>query len=311
LKHCVSVSHHQSVDVAIVGAGPAGLSAALALVRSRKRVALYDCWPPRNAAATEVRGFVTQDGTPPGEMRKIARDQLSAYPTFDARDDDRVTAIRGARGDFEVVSESGSLHARRVVLCLGLVDELPDLPNYRELWGTAVFQCPNCHGWEARDRRFGYLAPNDQCAEWSLLLRAWTTDLVVFTNGAFDPPASLVADFAAARIELEPRPIVGLRAVAGTLAAVQLADGSEVARDVLFVRPPQRQTPLVTSLPVRLDGDLVWVDRTYETSVKGIYAAGDLMSRSHGALVAAAAGTSAAHCLDEELTRDLVLAGAI
>jgi thioredoxin reductase len=305
------MTYKEPIDVAIIGAGPAGLSAALALVRSRKRVVLYDCWPPRNAAATEVRGFVTQDGTPPAEMRKIAREQLAAYPTFTARDDDRVVSIAGARGDFEVISEGGSLRARRVLLCLGIVDELPDLPNYRELWGTAIFQCPNCHAWEVRDRRFGYLAPDDQCAEWALLLRAWTTDLVVFTNGAFEPPAQLVNDLAAARIALETRPVIGLRAAAGKLAAVQLAGGSEVARDVLFVRPPQRQTTLVKSLPVRIADDLVWVDSTHETSVKGIYAAGDLMSRSHGALIAAAAGTSAAHCLDEELTRDLVLAGVI
>jgi thioredoxin reductase len=299
------------VDVAIVGAGPAGLSAALALVRSRKRVVLYDCWPPRNAAAAEVRGFVTQDGTPPSEMRKLAREELVRYPTFTARDDDRVTAIAGTRGQFVITSERGSTRARRIVLCLGLVDELPDLPNYRALWGTSIFQCPNCHGWEVRDRRFGYLAPNDRCAEWSLLLRAWTTDLVVFTNDAFEPPAALVADLAAARIGLETRPVIGLRAEAGKLAGVQLADGSEIARDVLFVRPPQRQTALVKSLAVRLDDELVWVDDKHQTSVEGIYAAGDLMTSNHGALVAAAAGSSAAHNLDEELTRDLVLSGAI
>lgn len=213
-------SKQEPFDVAIVGAGPAGLSAALALVRSRKRVVLYDCWPPRNAAAAEVRGFVTQDGTPPSEMRKLARDELARYPTFTARDDDRVTSITGTRGEFEVTSERGALHARRVVLCVGLVDDLPDLPNYRALWGTSIFQCPNCHGWEVQDRRFGYLAPNDRCAEWALLLRAWTTDLVVFTNGAFEPPAALVADLAAARIELETRPVIGLRAEAGKLAGV-------------------------------------------------------------------------------------------
>jgi len=294
-------------DVAVIGAGPAGLAGALALVRSRKRVALFDCWPPRNAAASEVRGFVTQDGTPPAQMRQIAREELAAYPTFELHDDERVTAITGERGRFKVTAEHVTIEARRVLLCVGLVDRLPDLPGYRALWGTSLFQCPHCHAWEVRDRAFGYLAPDEHCADWSLLLRAWTKDLVVFTSGRFEPPA-LLRD---ARITVETREVVGLRAVDGKLAAVQLAGGAEVARDVLFVRPPQFQTPLVKALGVRLaDRDLVATE-DYQTSIAGIYAAGDLMTHSHGAMVAAAHGASAAHALDEDLTRELVLAGRL
>ncbi len=303
------------VDVAIVGAGPSGLSAALALVRSRKRVALYDTWPPRNAAATEVRGFVTQDGTPPAEMRAHARAQLAAYPTLATYDDDRVTSIEGTRGAFTVISEHRSSTARRVMLCLGLVDVLPDLPGYRALWGRAVFQCPNCHAWEVRDRRFGYLAPSESCAEWALLLRGWTTDLVVFTNGEFSASAQLAGVLDAARVRIETRRVVGLRADGDNLAAVQLEAGAEVLRDVLFVRPPQVRTPLVQALVargLRLDApDLVHTNDRCETSVPGIYAAGDLATHTHGALAAAAAGSAAAHWLDEELTRELVLSRVI
>lgn len=294
-------------DVAVIGAGPAGLAGALALVRSRKRVALFDCWPPRNAAASEVRGFVTQDGTPPGEMREIAREELAAYPTFELHDDERVTSITGERGRFIVTAGTTKLESRRVLLCVGLVDRLPDLPGYRALWGNSLFQCPHCHGWEVRDRAFGYLAPDEHCADWSLLLRAWTPDLIVFTNGRFEPPALLQE----ARIAVETREVIGLRAEDGKLAAVQLAGGAEVARDVLFVRPPQFQTPLVTELGVKLaERDLVATDN-YQTSIAGIYAAGDLMTHSHGAMVAAAHGASAAHALDEELTRELVLSGGL
>lgn len=297
-------------DVAVIGGGPAGLAGALALVRSRKRVVLFDCWPPRNAAATEVRGFVTQDGTPPAEMRAIAREQLAEYPTFELRDDERVTRISGERGRFAVETERGTIEAQRILLCVGLVDMLPDLPGYRELWGTSLFQCPHCHAWEVRDRAFGYLAPDEHCADWSLLLRAWTRDLVVFTSGRFDPPPALVAELEQAKVRIERRPLAGFRIADGKLAAVQLADGSEVARDVMFVRPPQRQTALVEQLGLALASrDLVETNEHYETSIAGIYAAGDLQTHTHGALVAAANGASAAHALDEDLTRELVLAG--
>lgn len=299
-------------DVAIVGGGPSGLAAALALVRARKRVLLFDCWPPRNAAASEVRGYVTQDGTPPAELRQIAQDQLGKYDSFEMRDDTRVTAIRREDGRFVVEDSHGELcRARRVLLCVGIVDRLPDLPGYRELWGASLFQCPYCHGWEARDRAWGYLANDRECLAWSRLLRAWTKDLVVFTGGQFPVDDDQRAALARCGVRLDERRVTALRAADGRLAAVEV-EGGEVAREVLFVRPPQRQTELVTRLGLALAApDRVQVDDQYQTSIGGIYAAGDLVSHEHGASTAAASGASAAHALDEPLTIELAECGAL
>lgn len=302
-------------DVAVIGGGPAGLAAALALCRSRKRVVVLDCWPPRNAAATEVHGFVTQDGTPPAEIRRVAHEQLRAYEGFSLREQCTVTDVRKAGARFEVVTPEGVIPVRRVLLCVGLVDIFPELPGYRELWGTSLFQCPYCHAWEVRDRAFGYLAPDTGCAEWSMILRAWTRDLVVFTGGRFEVPVELRAELTAANVRIDERRVVGLRIENAVLAAVQLADGSEVARAVLFVRPPQRQTPLVAGLVerhgLRLDAPDRVHTRGFETSLPGLFAAGDLMMSQHGALPAAAAGALAAHALDEALTHELVLEGVL
>jgi thioredoxin reductase len=166
-----------------------------------------------------------------------------------------------------------------------------------------------------RDRTFGYLARDLECMEWAILLRAWTKDLVVFTNAAFAIDPALRHELALAEIGIEERPVVALRAEHGRLAAVQLASGGEIERDVLFVRPKQQQTPLVRglveALGLRLDAhDLVHTGE-HQTSVPGIYAAGDLMTREHGALVAAAEGSRAAHALDMGLTRELVFEGVL
>jgi thioredoxin reductase len=298
-------------DVAVVGGGPAGHAGALALVRARKRVVLFDRWPPRNAAASEVRGFVTQDGTPPAEMRKVAREQLAEYECFTLREDTEVTDIERTDAGFTVIAGTDRVTVRRVLLCVGLVDVLPDLPGYRELWGTSLFQCPYCHGWEERGRAFGYLAPDTGPAEWSLILRAWTKDLVVFTSGRFEVPAELRDQLTTGGVTLEEREVVGLRADGDKLAAVQLADGTEVAREVLFVRPPQRQTELVTRLGLKLDGPDIVHTLQYETSIPGIFAGGDLMTHHHSALQAAASGAAAAHALDEGLTQEMVLGGML
>ncbi len=302
-------------DVVIVGGGPAGLSAALALGRARKRVLLCDSGPRRNAAAARIHNFVTRDGTPPEEFRQIARQQLAAYPNVEARDE-RVASISGARGAFRVELASAAVEARRVLLCTGMVDEEIPLDGARELWGRAIFQCPYCHGWEVQDRPWGYLAreaDSSHLLPFALQLRGWTRDVVVFTSGAFALSDDARLQLRSAGIRLETAAISRLVARGPKLEAVELASGARVPCEALFAHPPQRQVELVRALGVALDeGGYVRVDPTKrETSVPGVYASGDLTTRMQGALLAAASGTHAAAMINVELTMELAAAGAL
>jgi thioredoxin reductase len=305
------------VDVVIVGGGPAGLSAALVLGRSRKRVVLFDGGVPRNHQAARVQGFLTRDGIPPSALRQVAHAELAPYDTVEHRTG-MVTAIERVVGDpardgrFVVRTAADEVRARRVLLCVGIVDVVPAMPGYRELWGTSVFQCPYCHAYEARDRRFGYI-PRDADAETSfaLVLRGWTRDLIVFTGGTCELSAAHQRDLATAGVQIDERPLRGLRVEGGTLAAVQFTDGSEVARDVLFVHPPQSQSELVRRLGLRCHGADVEVDDALETSIPGIHAAGDLTTAIDSAIFAAAAGAQAAYKINALVTKELVLAGLV
>ena len=281
-------------DVVIVGGGPAGLSAALALGRARKRVLLCDAGPRRNAAAVHIHNFVTRDGTPPEEFRRIGRQQLAAYPNVEIRDTG-VTSIGGGRGGFEVALDGGTVIARRILLCTGMIDEMVDLPGFRELWGHAIVQCPYCHGWEARDQRWGYIVLPANTAHATMFaqqLRGWTRDVTVFTQGLIDA---------------EPLRATGIRVETASLTrvtkgAVELATGS-LPIDLLFAHPAQRQVPVVAALGLELEDGLVKVEpMRKETSMPGIFAAGDLSTRAQGALFAAAAGTQAATVINLELT---------
>lgn len=302
-------------DVVIVGGGPGGLSAALALGRARKRVLLCDAGPRRNAAAEHLHNFVTQDGTPPAEFRRVARQQLATYPNVEARDV-HVDSISGASGKFLIRLTSGSVEARRVLLCTGMIDEPPPIEGFRELWGQAIFQCPYCHGWEIQDRRWGYLvraADAQLFPHFALQARGWTRELVVFTNGAFAVPPETLARLQAAGIRLETAPLRRLVRRENRLEAVELASGAAVPCDALFTHPLQRQVELVRALGVALDEDgFVRVDpMRRETSVPGIYAAGDLTTRMQGAILAAAAAAQAAAMINVELTTELALEGAL
>lgn len=301
-----------SYDVVIAGGGPAGLTAALILGRARKRVLLADAGTPRNAAAHRVQGFVTRDGTPPPEFRRIAREQIAAYPSVEVVEA-RILDLIGEPGRFEIDLGERTVAARRVLLCVGMIDELPDLPGYRELWGHAVFQCPYCHGWEVRDRAFGHLVPTSETLEFSLFLKGWSSDVVSFTDGAFPVPEETRARLAAAGIAIEERPLRALIAAEGgeRLASVELADGTRVRRDVLFARPPQRQTDLVQRLGLALDGQgFVQIDEQMATSRPGVSAAGDLTTFQQSAQLAAAAGARAAYALNHALTMESAAAGS-
>lgn len=295
-------------DVVIVGGGPAGLAAALVLGRARKRVLLCDAGTPRNERAEGVYGFVTRDGTPPQELRRIGREQLEKYPVEVRRA--WVERVDGEAGAFRVRVEGEDVTARRVLLCGGMIDEVPDLEGYRDLWGRSIFQCPYCHGWEVQDERFAVLLSPHVPVEFAIFLRGWSKDVMVFTGGA-ELADDVRAKLAKARVAIEPRPVV--RLIGGeALEAIELADGTRVARDVIFARPPQRHTDLVRSLDLTLDDlGFVRIDEQGETSRKGIHAAGDLTTMKQGALVGAAAGANAAYAMNHALTVESALAGEL
>ncbi len=300
------------IDIVIVGGGPAGLNAALVLGRARKRVLLCDAGAPRNTAAAHIHNFVTRDGTPPAEFRRVAHAELVAYPDVQRRELGVAGIEARGPGDFVVtLADGSSVTARRVLLCVGVIDVLPDLPGLAPLWGKQVHVCPYCHGWEMQGLRTGYLCPDAAWLEWALLLRSWTREVVVFTGGAYAVAPEVRGRLAQAGVKLEERPVVRLLGEE-TLEGALMADGSRVAIEALYVRPQQRQTALVEGLGLALD-DLgyVKVDEHRQTSIPGMHAAGDLTTMVQAAALAAAAGMFAAAVINHSLTVELALAGML
>jgi thioredoxin reductase len=292
----------ESHDVVVVGGGAAGLSAALVLGRARRGVAVVDAGTPRNAPAAHIYGFLSRDGMPPTDLLAVARVEVQRYG---------VELVNGQVIDvtsgFALRLAGGrELTARRLLLATGASDELPDVPGARERWGRDFLHCPYCHGWEVRDQPIGVLGFGPAAVEHAHLLRQWTDDLIFF---AHTYPLTLEerVGLEARGIEVVDGLVAELSVVEDRLQAVQLADGRAIPRTALFIRPllHAHTDGLVESLGCELDeAGFVRVDAAGQTTVPGVWAAGNATNPRAQVITAAGEGSAAAIAINTDLVAE-------
>jgi thioredoxin reductase len=290
-------------DAVIVGAGSAGLSAALALGRARRKVLVLNSGAPRNAPADVSHNFFTRDGTPPTELLKIGLEQLKPYGTeVQTRN---AESINKTKDVFELTLDDGQrVVSRRIILATGVIDILPDIPGFRELWGKNIHHCPYCHGWEVRDRPLAVYAQGELGYQFAIMIRHWSKDLVVCSNGDAKFSNEQRQHLKQLGLKLIETPIEKLETSEQKLHGIVFRDGTTLKREHIFSRPPQQQrSPLVKQLGCEMSDDGIYVKVTMggETSVPGVYAAGDMMSPMQAVSSAVASGTMAGAMLNHAL----------
>jgi thioredoxin reductase len=293
-------------DCIVVGAGAAGLSAALVLGRARRQTLVVDAGEQSNLAAEAVGGFLGADGRPPAELYERARVGLGPYRSVELRPGSVVDGSVEEAG-FVLRTEAGeSLRARTVLIATGMKYRPPDVPGIAERWGRSVFHCPFCHGWEVRGRRLGVLDSGEGAVHRGLLLTSWSDDVTVYTNGD-EPPADPA--LAAAGVAVDERPVVDLAGAAPELASIRFADGSDRACDALLVPATLHQrTNLAAQLgaalaePGPIAADAIEADERGITAVAGLFAAGDATGRMPSVANAVASGSNAAAAVVQHLT---------
>jgi thioredoxin reductase len=292
------------MDVVVIGGGAAGLSAALVLGRSRRRTLVVDAGAPRNAPSPTAHSCFTRDGTPPAELLRIGREQLAPYDSVRVVGD-RVTSVRPTDGGFVVdLAEGGEVEARRVLLAVGVRDLLPTIDGIDALWGRSVLHCPYCHGWEVRDQPLALHATGAIAMEMAPLLLQWSRDLLLATGGDAELTHADRATLARLGVRVVDTPV---QRVEGDEHEVRILfqDGGVERRSALFVRPAQE---LASDLPRRIGCELtdaghIRVGADMQTSVAGVYAAGDATTPLQQIVVAAASGAQAAMMINRDLVR--------
>ncbi|MDA2809084.1 NAD(P)/FAD-dependent oxidoreductase [Nocardiopsis sp. RSe5-2] len=295
-------------DVAVVGGGAAGLSAALVLSRARRTVTVVDAGEPRNAPAAHMHNYLGRDGTPPGEFLAIGRKEAESYGARIV--DARVTGIErnGADGAFRLLLDDGAeLWARRIILATGLRDELADIPGLREGWGDYVLHCPYCHGYEVRDRPIGVLGTGPHAVRLALMLKKWSADLVYFPHGQ-EVTGEDRLRLEARGVQVVEGGIRGLVAGGAGLTGVELDSGAVVPREAVFAPSTMRPSgELLDGLGCARDADgSAATDPMGRTSVPGVWAAGVVVDPMAQVIAAAAMGSRAASAVDHDLIEEEV-----
>lgn len=290
-------------DVAVIGGGAAGLSAALLLTRARRKVVVIDNGRPRNGPAVRMHGFLSRDGMAPTDLLAVGRTEVASYGGELL--DDTVTGLsQSPNGLFGLLLETGQARAvRRVLVTTGLRDELPDLPGVAERWGRDLLHCPYCHGHEVRDLPLGVLGGTPGAVQHALLIRQWSHDVVLFAHTT--DLSEIEREMLTARaIGIVEGDVERLVVDDDRLTGVALADGRYVPRTAVFVRPEfEGNNLLVRGLGAQTDR-AGWpvVDPTGLTTVPGVWVAGNAANPRAQVITAAGEGSAAAIAINNDLT---------
>ena len=295
-------------DVAIIGGGAAGLSAALVLTRARRRVVVIDSGEPRNAPAAHMQGFLSRDGIPPAELLAVGRKEVASYGGHLVRG--VVTSIH-PRDDAEFtvsVENHDTLSARRILVTTGLRDEIPALSGVRERWGRDLLHCPYCHGHEVRDQQLGVLGGTTEAVQHALIIRQWSDDLVYFSHTGTPTPAER-EQLLARKIAIVEGPVSQLVVKDDRLIGVQLENGRVIPREAVFVRPnfvPNNRLLIELGCSSNDNGWVV-ADATGRTTVTGVWVAGNAVNPRAQVITAAGEGSAAAIAINNDLVDEDVL----
>ena len=295
----------QSWDVIIIGAGPAGLSAALVLGRCTRRVLVCDRDTPRSWASKAMHGFISRDGISPRLFRRKAIDELKRYKSVRFWRGEIVDAGLLKRGGFNVRVGRDTVHCRKLLLATGVMDQLPDIPGFIELFGKSVFQCPYCDGWESRKKPIAAYGRKMRGMEIARALTAWSDDILLCTDGAARLSAANRRHLKRNGIQVCEKKIERLESL-GSDVTIVFRDGQSASRSALFFDMPVRnQSSLAARLGCSFNRQGGVVCGKYEaTKVPGLYVAGNIIKDVQLSIVAAAEGARAAFGINRALTRE-------
>ena len=303
---------HDLSDVIVVGGGPAGSSASLALGRSRRSVLVIDAGHPRNEPAAHMHGVLGHDGLPPGEYLALGRAEVAGYGVAFV-EASAIGARRRDDGLFDVDLDDGTTRtARRLLVASGVTDQLPDIPHLRERWGIDVIHCPYCHGWEVRDTTIGVIATGPTAVHQAMLFRQLTDDVTVFVHSGDGPTAEESARLHARGMRVVAGPVTEVVVSDDRISGLRVGDDTFPVDNVVVAPYMAVRSPVLEALGLEpVDhpmgaaiGTTYQAAPTGETSVAGVWAAGNVVDTSASVSNVVGTGYMAGAMINADLVDD-------
>lgn len=292
----------EKFDVIIIGGSSAGLSAALTLGRSRKRTLVCRSGKSRNSPSSHAHNFFTRDGISPTDLIRIGKEQLEPYKSVQFQPEAVIKAHKKGT-EFEAILESGTqLESRRLLLTTGVTDELPAISGLQALWGVSALHCPYCHGWEVKDQAIALYGKGKVGFDLCRLIKGWSNDLVLCSDGPAElseEQRSLLDKYS---IPVHEDKIACFEGEGGHLNIIVFENDQKLARTAIYLRAPQRQrSELPRLLGCDIEDGFVQVNDFGETSIAGVYVAGDMITPLQSLAHSAFSGTRASAFLNRDL----------
>lgn len=295
----------ENFEVIIIGGSYSGLSAAMALGRSLRKVLIIDGGEPCNRQTPRSHNFLTEDGKTPQEISALAWEQVKKYKTVVSLNDIAITGVKTEK-DFKIKTQNGNtFSAKRLIFASGLHDKFPEIGGFSECWGKSILHCPYCHGYEVKNERTGILANGETAFHYAHLLSNLTKELFLFTNGKSTLTAEQSALLAKNNIEINEHEIDFLEHKNGQVNQINFTNGRSFKVSAIYSKPDfEQKCRIPETLGCELtEKGLLKTDNYQQTSIKGVYACGD-NSGFRSLSVAVSTGSLAGVFLNNSLTEE-------
>lgn len=231
---------------------------------------------------------------------------LLPYETVELRDATVVAPSREKEGFVLTLADGETIASRKLLLATGVVDELPKIQGLGQFYGSSVFHCPYCDGWEMRDQPIAIYGRGESGSGLAVEMTLWSRNLVLCTDGPSKLTKKHLEKLVQHQIPVREEPIARLEGHDGVLEYIVFENGEQLERRALFFSTGwQQRSDLASRLGCRFSKEGCVDTGEYEaTNVRGLYVAGDASRMVQFVIVAASEGAQAAVAINKELMKE-------